>query len=393
MPQGVELLTEFLAKARTLCVSTPAHFQDFVFGLRPEDNFPRHVLAQELGSDLGPRNGRAWVPDVFCPALIEFGTGRVRELEGIVSLAIGETLPQGDRQLGAVTGRQFEKFRQRARRHGPMVARLARRRQFERVSALVDGTNNGHRRGVFTDSFKPQNIVNSAIETVPLAPWKTQRLTSGRTKEGGGRGGGASRGASTPGRSKGTRTGLRAQPPALDVLLDDKRLSLCDLRAKDLVARALSGRRFVPPTSAVTGQQPGRERPHLVRRGVPGPVPRGSPFPPAGVAEALAQCGASSVARVIALRNVIGFRSRSTADRRDKSTRNHRSLTGKSRRLNVAAPIQIRPTQYAGRRLRFITARIRILTVSRGTTARTETGESDDGGWPRGRRCRPPDSG
>ncbi len=42
---------------------------------------------------------------MFCPAPIELGPVRVRQFEFTVALGIPETLPEGHRKFGSITGR------------------------------------------------------------------------------------------------------------------------------------------------------------------------------------------------------------------------------------------------------------------------------------------------
>lgn len=46
--QGVDLLPELLPEARTPLVVPVAHFQQFVFGLRPEDDVSGHACRSSL---------------------------------------------------------------------------------------------------------------------------------------------------------------------------------------------------------------------------------------------------------------------------------------------------------------------------------------------------------
>jgi hypothetical protein len=77
------------------------------------------------------------------PASIQFGPIRVGQLECTFALILTETFPQRHRELGSVTGRELEKFCQRARWHETIVARLARSRneaRFVPASFVCDRT-------------------------------------------------------------------------------------------------------------------------------------------------------------------------------------------------------------------------------------------------------------
>src|SRR4030095_5052741 len=58
------------------------------------------------------------------PAPIQFSAVSIRQLKFRLALGIAETLPQRYREGGPITGRQFEQFRKRTRRHDSILAWL-----------------------------------------------------------------------------------------------------------------------------------------------------------------------------------------------------------------------------------------------------------------------------
>lgn len=123
---SIQLLAELPPQVGTLRLVPLTHFNRLVFSFRPEDDFQSQRSALELGAHLGPRNGRGRILLVLSPASIKFCPIRVRQLERTLTFSLTETFPQSDRELGSVTGRELEKFRQRTRRHEAIVARRAR---------------------------------------------------------------------------------------------------------------------------------------------------------------------------------------------------------------------------------------------------------------------------
>ena len=65
---------------------------------------------------------------MFCPPAVEFSPLFVSEGQSLISLALGQALPQGHGQFGAIRCGQVQKLRQWAG-HGRIVARAAAREQ------------------------------------------------------------------------------------------------------------------------------------------------------------------------------------------------------------------------------------------------------------------------
>jgi len=155
--ENVHRLAELLPETRTPRFVPLAHFQHLVFGLRPEDDIARHVLTYELRPHFGPGHCRARVLEMFSPTPIELGTVRFRQFEFAVPLGIGETLPQGHCKFGAVTGRQFEQFRQGTQRHDLIVARPARCRNSSNARAGEDiRQHHHHLPGRLAGPYEPE---------------------------------------------------------------------------------------------------------------------------------------------------------------------------------------------------------------------------------------------
>ena len=72
--QRFDSLTELSSQTSTARLVPRPHGKRVVLGLRPEDNFAWHALPQQLGPNVGPRNGRFRVGHVFGPTPIEFDT-------------------------------------------------------------------------------------------------------------------------------------------------------------------------------------------------------------------------------------------------------------------------------------------------------------------------------
>lgn len=82
-------------------------FQNFIFGFRPKDNRVCQLSAQQLAANLRPRNGGTGITLVFGRTAIEFGALFIGEVKHRVALRVAETLPQRDRDLRTVVGRQL----------------------------------------------------------------------------------------------------------------------------------------------------------------------------------------------------------------------------------------------------------------------------------------------
>ena len=86
-------LAELAPQTRATRLAPRVHGNCVVFGLRPEDNFARHPLPQQLGPNVRPRNGRLGVRHLFGPPPIELGSLCVGQLQLGVSLEVGEAVP------------------------------------------------------------------------------------------------------------------------------------------------------------------------------------------------------------------------------------------------------------------------------------------------------------
>jgi hypothetical protein len=117
-------LREFVPEPRPALFVPGPYFQQFVFGLRPEDNTPCHVLPQQLPAHIGPRNGRTRVRQVLSPAPIEFSPQFVRDLERFVAFTFRKALPERHCESGAVLGRELEKVRKWAGCHVWILSRV-----------------------------------------------------------------------------------------------------------------------------------------------------------------------------------------------------------------------------------------------------------------------------
>ena len=78
--QRLDSLAELSSHTSTARLVPRPHGERVVLGLRPEDNFAWHALPQQLGPNVGPRNCRFRVAQVFGPASIEFDTLACGEL-------------------------------------------------------------------------------------------------------------------------------------------------------------------------------------------------------------------------------------------------------------------------------------------------------------------------
>ncbi len=107
--QRFDGLAELAAQTRTTRFVPRVYGNGIALGLRPEDNFPRHPLPQQLGPNVGPRNGGLGVGHVFGPSPIELVSLCVGQLQFGISLKVGETVPQGHREIGPIARRKFEK--------------------------------------------------------------------------------------------------------------------------------------------------------------------------------------------------------------------------------------------------------------------------------------------